>query len=144
MRVTRAVALACLAAALAFAAPSFAQNSAIAGEWVFEAPLEPDDGCVITGRATITPSGEPDTFDVVTRGEETCPFGEWRTEQHCTGALEDAILQIECTLASVEPYGYAPDHFLLNVIGPSLMQGRLLSAREGPAVWRRAPAPLVS
>jgi len=139
-----ALALAALATTLAFAPAAQAQTDPLLGEWVFEAPLEPADGCVITGRATITAGRERGAYSVITRGQETCPAGQWATEQHCVGTRSANTLRIERTLVEAAPVSYVEDHFALEIRGPDLMEGRLLSAREGPAVWRRARAPLVS
>ncbi|MGE0740923.1 MAG: hypothetical protein AB7O98_06230 [Hyphomonadaceae bacterium] len=141
----RGLAVTIAIAALALASPAHAQAQAnIVGEWVFEAPLEPDDGCVITGRAVISPPNAQGEYAITTTGEETCPSAHWRSVQSCVGRRTGAELLIDCTIVSAEPASYIDDDFTLRIASRDLMQGRLLSSRGGDAIWRRTRPPLVS
>ena len=128
----------------AIATPALAQPAQrapnIAGEWVFESPLEPDDGCVISGRAVLTPTRERGVYTLTTRGQEQCPDGNWTSEQNCTARQTGNRVDITCEVVRANPGNYAPDDFQLDVQSRELMTGMLLSTRNGRATWRRARA----
>ena len=130
----------------ALAAPAQAQPQAdLTGQWVFEAPLDGEPTCLITGTATVAATSHPDVFNIRTVGNEVCEvIGTWTTEQSCIGRRKNAEFSVRCELITAEPDNYAADHFVLQIRSATQMSGTLVSLRRGAATWRRPPPALVS
>jgi hypothetical protein len=137
-----------LVAACLLLAPTTARAQAapdIAGEWVMDAPLDPDDGCVITGNARLSVGANAAAVSARLSVRETCPGGgEWRAQQQCVGSRNADKLWLDCTIVSASPDTYVDDDFALRIHSGDLMDGLLLSSRRGRATWRRPSAPRIS
>jgi hypothetical protein len=136
-----------LAAALA-CGPATAQAQpapSIVGDWVFEAPLDPDRTCIITGRARVSAGRDARSYAVRISSHERCEAGgEWRAEQLCAATREADRLSIDCNLVSATPTDYVDDDFALQIHSRERMDGWLISLRRGRALWRRPEPPPIS
>ncbi len=135
----RASLAACALAALAFSADAQPRAN-LAGVWGFEtAPEDSEARCVISGRAQLTASREPNRYDVRMQVLQHCEafFEDVRTEQICTATANGPRLSVDCRLVTEPDTPYLPDNFQLVIRNGALMEGSLVSGWTAPAVWRR-------
>ncbi|MBI1186294.1 MAG: hypothetical protein GC206_03035 [Alphaproteobacteria bacterium] len=124
------------------AQPALAQPApSLAGAWSFETTPATARNCVISGEAVVAATRTRDAYDVQMRALEVCGDGaRWESVQRCRATRRDRAVRIDCTLVSATPSNYAPDHFVLELKAPGLMEGVLTSTWDAPARWRRAGA----
>lgn len=137
-----------LAFAIALSTPVAAESvsiSALAGNWVFETAPHENSSCIIRGDAVARE--ERGALALTLNAYETCPVGEEaRAVEQCRGTLVGQTLRVRCVIQSSTSDTYIADHFVLTVVGPNAMVGRLIDGRawNEPATWRRPTAPMIS
>lgn len=112
-------------------------ETALAGAWRFETERF-GFGCTIAGDMILRPIGGG-RYDCSFVAVETCGEAKFTAKQVCTAVQEGEAVRIEASVISVSPpVSYAPDNWLLRVVGPNEMKGELRSAAVAPATFYRA------
>lgn len=128
----------CVLGLVAVSAAAQPRSANLAGIWAFETAPTAEAGCVISGRAHLTPT-EPGRYDVRMQVLQHCEevFDDVHTEQTCTARVEGAHFALDCRLITAPDTPYLPDNFSLAIRNAGLMEGHLISGWTASAVWRR-------
>lgn len=130
--------------ALALSAAAAAAPAKIEGMWAFRTAPYREGSCVLSGTMTIRPTAKPDDFTCTFVAFEACEDVRARAEQTCTLTRTEAGVEITSTLKNVTPaLNYVPDHFALDQVSTTRMEGLMLSAADAEVVFTR-PNPAIS
>jgi hypothetical protein len=121
-------------------------HGSIAGSWIFETGAYNDGQCRLSGQMQIFATNQTNSYTCAFTTFETCTYLEGEIEQDCKILVEGDEVAFVSRITNIvrqepQPYGYAPDDWLLKIISSDEMYGTLESASRAEVIFRRDGAP---